>query len=99
MLGIYAVIYLLAFFAPSPVPELALLIGFIGVVAVGRAWVANEKLRTRIAKKLQNGDPDELPDLRGGALVSALQLIVLFPLIFRQAAVHCILYLHAALPI
>src|SRR5262249_52396020 len=47
-----------------------------------RAWVANEKLRTNIVKKLSNVDPDSLPDLRGAALVSALQLVVLFPLLF-----------------
>ena len=39
---------------------------------VGRAWVANEKQRARIAKKLVEGRPDEMPDLRwvvgGGCL-------------------------------
>src|SRR5262249_2189491 len=61
---------------------------YVGVLAIGRAWVANEKLRTAIAKKLANGDPDALPDLRLDALLSALQLIWLFPLLFRQLDLH-----------
>ena len=89
LLGIYAAVYLCALVPlPPAVQLLALLFGFVGVVAVGRAWVANEKHRTRIVKKLENGNPDDLPDLRGGALVSALQLIVLFPLLFRLAGRH-----------
>jgi hypothetical protein len=51
---------------------------------MGRAWSANEVQRGRIARKLENGDPDVLPDLRGAALLSALQLIVLFPILFQE---------------
>jgi HEAT repeat protein len=80
--GIYLVLYLIALFAPPGVALAALLFGYVGVIAVGRAWVANEKLRTAIAKKLDDRDPDRLPDLRLAALGSALQLIVLFPLLF-----------------
>lgn len=82
--GIYVILYLIGLL---PVPLLALTalaLGYLGVLAVGRAWVANEKLRTAIVKKLVNGDPDALPDLRGSALLSALQLLILFPLIFQR---------------
>ncbi|MBA4065972.1 MAG: hypothetical protein C0501_20085 [Isosphaera sp.] len=74
-----------------PVPGLslaALLFAYVGVLAVGRAWVANEKLRTRIVKKLDDTDPDTLPDLRGAALLSILQLLVLFPLLLWQLSQH-----------
>ncbi len=51
----------------------------------GRAWGLNEKERTAIVKKLKDADPDQLPDLRWTALVSALMLLILFPLLFQQA--------------
>src|ERR1700686_5405206 len=78
LLGIYAVIYILGFLPIPVVPLVALTIGYIGVIVVGRAWVLNEKERTLIAKKLKDGNPDEMPDLRWTALVSALQLVILF---------------------
>src|SRR5262249_24806994 len=43
-------------------------------------------------KKLLHADPDQLPDLRWTALVSALQLLVLFPLAFMQLQRHFHLY-------
>ena len=62
---------------------LALVIGWIGILAVGRAWVRNEKRRSDIARKLlEEADPDRYPDLRLLALVSALQIFVVFPLLF-----------------
>src|SRR5262245_26506911 len=68
LLVVYAAIYALSF-VPVPAISIAVLIlGCLGVLAIGRAWVANEKLRTRIVKKLANADPDELPDLRRTAL-------------------------------
>ncbi len=80
-------------FLPIPVlPLVALTVGYIGVLAVGRAWVLNEKERTLIAKKLKDGDPDAMPDLRWTALVSALQLLILWPLIFMQVQRHFGLY-------
>jgi HEAT repeat protein len=82
--GIYLVIYLIAVLSPTAISLPVLLFGYVGVLAVGRAWVANEKLRTLIAKKLADGDPDRLPDLRLAALGSALQLVILFPLLFRE---------------
>jgi HEAT repeat protein len=87
-LGIYAVIYLLGSLKLPVIPLLALGIGYVGVLAVGRAWVKNEELRAAIVKKLHTGDPDTLPDLRWTALVSALQLVILFPLLFWQASRH-----------
>ena len=92
LLGIYAVIFIVGFMPIPVVPLVALTIGYIGVLAVGRAWVLNEKERTLIAKKLKDGNPDKMPDLRWTALVSALQLVVLFPLIFQQVQWHFGLY-------
>jgi len=83
-LAIYAVIFILAFLPIPILPFVALTVGYVGVIAVGRAWVRNENKRTAIAKKLEEGKPDEMPDLRGIALVSALQLFLLFPILFRQ---------------
>ena len=84
LLGVYAVILVLGTL-PSPTVSLtALALGYIGVLAIGRAWVLNEKERTAIVKQLADGDPDQLPDLRGTALVSALMLLLLFPLLFKQ---------------
>lgn len=84
LLGAFLVLYLLALVPVPTLPLVALGVAYVGVLAIGRAWVLNEKQRTRIAKKLEHGDPDALPDLRGAALVSALQLLVLFPLLFQQ---------------
>src|SRR5262249_48023804 len=84
MLGMFAVIYLVGAFVVHPLALVALGFGYIGVLAIGRAWVLNEKERTAIAKKLKDGNPDEMPDLRWAALVSALQLLILFPLLFQQ---------------
>ncbi len=84
MLGLYAVIYVLGAMSLPAVSLTALGVGYIGVLAIGRAWVLNEKKRTAIAKKLEHEDPDLLPDLRWTALVSGLQLFILFPLLFQQ---------------
>lgn len=84
LLGIFAGIYLIALLPLRYVPLAALFVGWVGVLAVGRAWVRNEKIRTEISKKIRDGNPDEMPDLRWTALVSALQLLILFPLFFQQ---------------
>lgn len=84
MAAAFAVLYALTL---VPVPYFALLpltLAYLGVIAVGRAWVANEKRRTEIARQYAAGDPDALPDLRWSALFSAAQLLVLFPLLFRE---------------
>ena len=91
-LGIYAVIYIVGFLPIAWLPLFALTIGYIGILAIGRAWVVNEKERTLIAKKLKDGNPDEMPDLRWTAVASAVQLLILFPLIFQQAQRHFGLY-------
>src|SRR5205814_3530567 len=75
-----------------PLALVALGFGYLGVLAIGRAWVLNEKKRTAIVKKLSHEDPDQLPDLRWTALVSALQLLILFPLLFHQVQEHYHLY-------
>jgi HEAT repeat protein len=84
LLGAFALIYLVALVRPPGAP-VVLAVGLLGVLAVGRAWVANEKQRARIVKKLENVAPDTLPDLRVSALLAALQVLLLFPLLFREA--------------
>jgi HEAT repeat protein len=90
--AVYVVIYLVAVLPVPVLPLLALAVGYVGVIAVGRAWVANEKERARIAKKLVEGKPDEMPDLRWVALASALQLLLMFPLLYQQMQRHFGLY-------
>ena len=83
LISVYGLIYAIARVAPAPLALLAVIMGYIGVLAIGRAWTQNEKLRTRIAHKLEDLDPDSLPDLRLGALISALQLFALIPLLLE----------------
>jgi hypothetical protein len=92
LLGVFAVIFVLGALPLNIVPLVALGFGYLGVLAIGRAWVLNEKKRTAIVKKLDDTDPDELPDLRWTALLSALQLLILFPLIYQQVEWHFGLY-------
>jgi hypothetical protein len=92
MLGVFALIYVVGSLHISYLPLVALVFGYIGVLAIGRAWVLNEKQRTAIVKKLDHTDPDSLPDLRWTALVSALQLLILFPLLYQQVEWHFHLY-------
>jgi hypothetical protein len=91
-LAVYVAIHLLGALSIPVVPLLALGAGYVGVLAVGRAWVRNEQRRSAIVKKLCDDDPDQLPDLRGLALLSALQLALLFPLIFWQVQRNFQLY-------
>ncbi len=84
MLSAFLLIYVLGALPFRYLPLVPLTIGYVGVLAIGRAWVLNEKERTAIAKKLKDADPDAMPDLRWTALVSALQLLILFPLIYMQ---------------
>ncbi len=90
--AIFVVLFILGALPLGVLPLLALGYGYIGVLGVGRAWVRNEKQRLAIAKKITEGDPDHLPDLRTIALLSALQLLVLFPLLFSQVNHHFHLY-------
>jgi hypothetical protein len=92
LLGIFALIFLLGALPLGGLSLAALFFGYLGVLAIGRAWVRNEKLRIRIVKKLEDQDPDQLPDLRGAALVSALMLLVLFPLLYMQVEERFHLY-------
>ena len=84
LLGLYTLLFILGSLSSQVVSLTALAIGYVGVLAIGRAWVLNEKERTAISKKLKDADPDQLPDLRWTALVSALMLFILFPLLFMQ---------------
>jgi hypothetical protein len=84
LLGVFAVLFLLGALLPPALALAALAVGYVGVLAIGRAWVVNEKERIAIVKKLKDADPDQLPDLRWTALESALMLLVLFPLVFMQ---------------
>ncbi|MEE2758631.1 MAG: HEAT repeat domain-containing protein [Candidatus Thermoplasmatota archaeon] len=89
----FAIIHSAAFLTSAEVAWILLWLGYFGVIGVGRAWVANEKQRTAIARKLSDADPDELPDLRLGALLSALQLFIIIPLLMRSS--HSIFDLYA----
>ncbi len=86
--GLFLVLFVLGLLLIRWVPLVALGYGFVGVLAIGRAWVVNEKQRAKIVKKLAHDNPDDLPDLRWTALVSALQLLVLLPLLFYQVQQH-----------
>lgn len=88
LLGMFAVIVVLGSLPIHYLPLAGLGFGYVGVLAIGRAWVRNEKQRTAIVKKLAHGDPDKMPDLRWTALVSALQLFIFFPLIYQQMQWH-----------
>ena len=81
----FGIIHLVAFYLTSVLAWVMLWLGFFGVLGVGRAWVSNEKLRTKIARKLSDEDPDELPDLRVSALLSALQLFVIIPFLMKSS--------------
>ena len=81
----FGIIHLVSFYLTSVLAWVMLWLGFFGVLGVGRAWVANEKLRTKIARKLSDEDPDELPDLRVSALLSALQLFVIIPFLMKSS--------------
>jgi HEAT repeat protein len=81
----FGIIHAAAFYMTSLLAWIMLWLGFIGVIGVGRAWVSNEKLRTKIARKLSDADPDELPDLRISALLSAIQLFLIIPLLLKSS--------------
>lgn len=59
--------------------------GYFGVVAVNHAWYQNERIRGAIVRGQTEGDLLELPNLRGFSLLTALQLFLLFPMMFS----HC----------
>ena len=81
-LALNAAIYVGAWKFPRHAP-LLLAGAWIGMLAVGRSWVKNEKHRSNIARKLvAEIDPDRRPDLRLLALLSSLQIFVIFPLLF-----------------
>lgn len=88
LLGVFALLFAIGTLHIQLVPLIALGAGYVGVLAIGRAWVSNEKERTAIVKKLKDANPDQLPDLRWTALVSALMLLILFPLLFQQVQWH-----------
>ena len=85
LLFTFGIIHAIAFYLTSLFAWIVLWLGFLGVLGVGRAWVANEKLRTKIARKLSDADPDELPDLRVSALLSSLQLFIIIPLLMKSS--------------
>ena len=85
LLFAFAVIHVATFYTSAQIAWILLWLGYLGVIGVGRAWVANEKQRTAIARKLSDADPDELPDLRLSALLSAIQLFIIIPLLMRSS--------------
>lgn len=91
-LGSYAVLLVVACLPVPWLPLAALAVAYLGILALGRAWWANEGRRTQIARRVFDGNADELPDLRLLALLSAALLPLLFPLIFQQLQGHFQLY-------
>ena len=89
----FAIIHSVTFYTTSEIACIILWLGYLGVIGIGRAWVSNEKQRTAIARKLSDANPDELPDLRVSALLSALQLFIIIPLLMRSS--HSIFGLYA----
>ena len=81
----FTLIHSAAFYTSNEFAWILLWLGYLGILGVGRAWVANEKQRTAIARKLSDTDPDALPDLRISALLSALQLLIIIPLLMRSS--------------
>ena len=81
----FTLIHSAAFYTSNEFAWILLWLGYLGILGVGRAWVANEKQRTAIARKLSDTDPDTLPDLRISALLSALQLLIIIPLLMRSS--------------
>ena len=67
------------------IPIAVLTFAYLSLVGVSRAWAHNEDLRGAISKRLADGDPDLLPDLRDEGVVSIILLAAIFPLIFFQA--------------
>ncbi len=84
-IAVYGVIYSVAIFTNKPLALVAIWMGYIGVLAIGRAWSQNERFRSRIAKKLEDHDPDTLPDLRGVALLAVLQMVILIPFLLKTS--------------
>ena len=82
---VYGAIYSVALYTNKPLALVAIWMGYIGVLAIGRAWTQNESFRSKIAKKLEDHDPDSLPDLRGVALLAVLQMIVLIPFLLETS--------------
>jgi hypothetical protein len=85
LLVAFAMIHSATFYTTAEIAWVLLWLGYLGVIGVGRAWVSNEKQRTAIARKLSDSDPDALPDLRTSALLSALQLFIIIPLLMRSS--------------
>ena len=50
----FALIHSAAFYTSSIIAWILLWFGYLGILGVGRAWVANEKQRTAIARALLN---------------------------------------------
>lgn len=84
-ISVYSIIYFIAIYAPTIFGFVVLWVGYIGVLAVGRAWAQNESFRGRIAKKLDDANPDNLPDLRITAALAALQMVLLVPMLLQTS--------------
>ena len=94
---VHAAIYTTAWKQPQQLALPALAVAWLGMLAVGRAWVKNEKHRSNIARKLVTEvDPDREPDLRLLALLSSLQVFVIFPLLFWKLSLPSTAPLFAA---
>ena len=94
---VYAALYTTAWKQSQELALPSLALAWIGMLVVGRAWVKNEKRRSNIARKLvEEVDPDRKPDLRFLALLSSLQVFVIFPLLFWKLSLPSAAPLFAA---
>jgi HEAT repeat protein len=80
-----AALFVASWFAPPAAALGVLAVALWLLLAVSLAWGANEKLRGRIAKKIDKIEPDSLPDLRDLALLCALAVACFLPLLLKKA--------------
>ena len=74
-----------AYLTDPIVSAVSLIIAYILVFSINRAWSANEREREAIAFSASDKRADDLADLRADGLVSALLYIPLLPLLFLSA--------------
>jgi HEAT repeat protein len=78
-------LFLAAALVPAPLALPILVVSLWLLVATCLAWGVNEKLRGRIAKKIEDTRPDSLPDLRDLALLTGLAVPCFLPLLLEKA--------------
>ena len=90
--SVFTAIYAVALVAEPEVAVAALVVGWVGVISVTRALKVAEDRRAAAAAGRAEGEADAVPDLRGLALLAALQVVLLFPLLFERAHAAWLLF-------